>query len=476
MRPRGPIPRAPPKPRNPALTQATLCLIRRKRHVQRCLRTVRQRKHRHCLWILSQLQSQAAATGATGVAQLSAFNAQEGRWLETFQSVRAELRNAMQKDRANFARRAITDAREAGPREFAFKLRAVWRTGRKFRNPPLLPVTRENDTVTAGREPVLDAFAAFFAKPERAKAVPLVDLLAPQTSEHCPIKLRDGTDIPSIAQLANAFAKQKSGKAPGITQLPAEVFHSDPIASARAIWPILAKAMIRDPLPFQWRGGSATAIPKPCKDGSELQGYRSIMLLEPTAKAVQTAFRPQIQEAFVALRSTAHYGGLAGAPITLPAACTRAHLQALNVHNLNGGAVFVDCKAAYYSVAREVLSAPPDLLHDDKWAYARAAVFFPDPLRQAGFVQALRSHPTAEALQARPALACFLRKQLDSTWFVGRDDSQFAMRAESGTAPGSPIADLLFGLVFQRFLHDINHCLLFQGIPSFRHLQCPFPR
>ena len=465
------LPRAPPKPRNPALTQATLCLVRRKRHVQRCLRTVRQRKHRQCLWILSQVDSHASFNGAASIAQLSAFSVQEDRWYELFQSVRAELRTAMQKDRADFARRAISDAREAGPREFAFKLRAVLRTGRKFRNPPLLPVIRENVTITAGREPVLDAFAAFFAKPERARAVPLTELTAPQAT--CNTVLRDGTDLPSIVQLANAFAKQKSGKAPGVTQLPAEVFRSDPIASARAIWPILAKSMVRDPLPFQWRGGSATAIPKPCKDGSELQGYRSIMLLEPTAKAVQTAFRPQIQEAFVALRSTVHYGGLAGAPITLPAACTRAHLQALNALRLNGGAVFVDCKAAYYSVAREVLSAPPDLIHDDKWAYARAAVFFPDPLLQEGFVQALRSHPTAEALQARPALACFLRKQLDSTWFVGRDDSQCAMRAESGTAPGSPIADLLFGLVFQRFLHDINHCLQSQGYQAFATFSAP---
>ncbi|CAE7475133.1 CACNA1S [Symbiodinium sp. CCMP2456] len=453
------LPKAPPKPRNPAYTPATLELVLRKRHIRRCLRTVRQRGEA----LQPGPQGQQGAGDSQDrqdrfEAQVRQHSRNEESWVRLLRDVSDALFLSMQQDRAEFARAAIANAREAGTREFAYKLRAVLRTGRRFRSPPLVPVFNREDGVTAGREPVLDAFADFFSRPERARPVARQSLYSSQNSPN-PQQLRDASDMPSVVQLSSAIARLKRGKAPGISKIPAEVLQSSPLASAKAIWPVMAKALTRDPMPFQWRGGMATAIPKPGKDGSLPQGYRSVMLLEPSAKAVQTAFRPSIQEAFVALRTPLHYGGLSGAPITLPASCARAHLQFLNTKGLCGGAVFIDCASAYYSVAREILAARPEQIRDDQWAQARAAFFFTDVPSQLAFIRALRSHTAAATLAENPLLAHFLAKQLDGTWFVTRTDTQVIMKAESGTAPGSPIAGILFGIVFQRFLRDINATL-----------------
>ena len=122
----------------------------------------------------------------------------------------------------------------------------------------------------------------------------------------------------------------------------------------------------------------------------------------------------------------------------------------------------MDCKAAYYSVAREVLTATPEQISDDSWARSRATLFFDEASQQDAFIQALRAHNAPGELQHFPELAAILRGQLANTWFTGRTDSAVAMRAESGTVPGSPVADLLFGVVFQKFLARVN-ALLAEG-------------
>ena len=235
----------------------------------------------------------------------------------------------------------------------------------------------------------------------------------------------------------------------------------------RLFWPVMMKSILRDPFPMQWRGGLAVAVPKPKKAADELAGYRSVLLLEPSAKAVQKAYRPMIHEAFLDVRTPVHYGGVAKSPITLPSACAKAHLLHLDSTKSNGGAVFIDCAAAYYSVAREVLVATPEQCQDPGWAFERAAVFFDDEEDRKAFVEALQAHNLPDLLRERPELATLLRSQLADTWFSGRAEAHAAMRAESGTMPGSPVADLLFGLVFQRFLWKINGRLEKLGCSAF---------
>ncbi|CAE7586002.1 CACNA1S [Symbiodinium sp. CCMP2592] len=459
------LPPAPPKPRNPALSADTIALVVRKRHARRCLRVVRARTLRLCTDILTQVCNRPATV--RDLRQLEAQIRLEKRHAAGCRELRDALTKAILQDRACFARKAIADARDQGPREFSHKLRAVLRTGRKFRSPPLLPVIHSSSGECAGREDVLDEFARFFATPERARPVSIRCLLdRAAEADPAPVPL-DGESLPSVVQLAAAFGQLKPNKAPGISQLPSEVFRADPMASARAVWPILAKATVRDGFPFQWKGGAAAAVPKPGKDGSTLGGFRSVLLLEPTAKAAQVSLRPLLHSTFLGIKTATHYGGVAGAPISLPALCARAHLQFLHHSRGSGGAIFVDCRAAYYSIAREVLHASPQELQSDTWVRARARIFFKDPGQQDDFIAALRAHAVPDLLHRQPVLATLLRKQLDGTWFSGRADSPNVMQAESGTVPGSPIADLLFGLAFQHFLHSIEDILAEQGCQAF---------
>ncbi|CAE7510793.1 unnamed protein product [Symbiodinium sp. CCMP2592] len=329
-----------------------------------------------------------------------------------------------------------------------------------------VPVIGQQPKEEIGRQSVLDAFSCHFAGPERAKPVALADALSARPSASVSGQL-EGDRLPSIVQLTSAFGRLKPNKAAGISGLPSEVFRAAPVLAAQAFWPVLLKSIVRGPFPFQWRGGAAVTVPKPGKASNELEGYRSVILLEPSAKAAQVAYRPLLHDEFLKLRTRVHFGGVAGAPLSLPAACVKAHLLHLNATGSSGGAVFVDCKSAYYSVAREVLKATPAQLADDEWAHRRAAIFFTQEADRRAFIAALRAHPAPAQLSHCPELATILRRQLEGTWFTTRPESHTVMQAESGTMPGSPVADLLFGVVFHRILSDINACLNELGCCAF---------
>ena len=166
--------------------------------------------------------------------------------------------------------------------------------------------------------------------------------------------------VPSVVDLAVSFASLKSGKAAGLSGLPAEVFKSFPMGAALAYFPLLAKTVAWGMQPVHFTGGLAHVIPKGEKAPGELTSWRSIMRLESDAKAIQRAFRPALMESFMAARATGQYGGIPGCQLSLPSFLVRGHLLFLQARNLWGGVLFIDCKSAYYSVVREfILTTEP---------------------------------------------------------------------------------------------------------------------
>ena len=63
-----------------------------------------------------------------------------------------------------------------------------------------------------------------------------------------------------------------------------------------------------------------------------------------------------------------------------------------------------------------------------------------------------------------PELLRYVEAQLSSTWFSMQAPSEVLFTSASGTAPGSPVADLFFGLLYSRFLADTEALLLSEGI------------
>ena len=452
-------------PRNPALTAQTFAMVREHRHLRRCSRHSLRRADKAYLqlcfhaWRFGQRTADNLRT-QDRKCRIGAARA----WAIHYRHVK-QMRAAMWRDKAAFTRRGIEQSRADGPAAFAHKLRAILRTGRRYRAPALLPSLTGEPGGPTTKEDVADSFGRFFAVAERASPQPVCDLMqdAGRRQKHECIA---GDTLPSLACLASGFASLQKGRAPGISGIPSEVFRSNPMLLALHYYPVVCKLFLRDPAPMQWRGGLSTSVPKPGKPSDRHLGYRAIMLLEGDNKALQKAMRPALLQALPQLGTPDQMGGRPGFGLSLPAACVKAHLANLKRTRTSGAVIFIDSASAYYSITKDFLALSWEQKQNEELLRARARVLFDTVELQEDFIQVLRESADDVSAALSPALQTFLQKQLDRTWYMCRVDSAEAYVANSGTAPGSPLADVMFSLIFGKLLSRIAQFLQESGLQA----------
>ena len=220
---------------------------------------------------------------------------------------------------------------------------------------------------------------------------------------------------------------------------------------------LYSKLVAQGVCPLQWGGGNAYSIPKGSGLAADMSGWRSIMLLEPEGKAIQKAWRASLL-AFAAAKAPAgQHGGFPGHTLSMVAFRVRAHFLALRHRGMCGGALFLDCKSAYHSVVRDLLTLPAGCLADPQSLYSRACQLFQSEAARQRFVD--------DMLQG-------LRAQTSGAWFTTDATGCTLWATQSGTAPGSPIADALFAIVYASFLTDVQSRLHAQGCTSVEVCGC----
>ncbi|CAE7852303.1 SRP19 [Symbiodinium microadriaticum] len=150
--------------------------------------------------------------------------------------------------------------------------------------------------------------------------------------------------------------------------------------------------------------------------------------------------------------------------VLVPSACVKAHLHALRRTKQSGAVIFIDSAAAYYSIAKDILELTPQQKADSHLLQCRAALLFDEAHLQSEFVAIVQGSTKDLEGAMSPELRRFLQQQLDTTWYVSRRNSSSAYVAGSGIAPGSPLADVMFSLVFGRVLKKTAAFLHEQGL------------
>ena len=406
-------------------------------------------------------------SGAASASQCRACDKADKRISEaSADTVRAskQVRVAMLQDKADFSRRQIASARNAGPAKFAYLLRAITRQGRRFKPPKLLPVLTKDGQEHVGVSAVTHVLGASYAAAERAVPTSPTQFLTSCCKTRPLPEMLDIARAPSLVDLVRGFLGLQGGRAPGRSGLPAEVFSSNPVAAALAYGPIVLKLLARGVNPIQWSGGTAHSIPKGSKDPGTVQGWRAILLLETDAKAFQKAWRPSALSALESVRAAGQHGGIPCHTLDQPSALVRAHLQGLAASGGSGGALFVDCASAYYSIVRDFYCAGPH----HNWSIAeltqRAELFFTEAADRQAFLAEMQAGNWLRALQLPAELHRIILAQLQDTWYIDGSPGTTLYATNTGTAPGSPVADTLFAFLFSRFLSGMETLLRDSGI------------
>ena len=471
------LPEHAKRPRSPVFTTDTLQLVLNRRGIRRTVKNTARTANRTILAVVVQAWKAVKEAPSSPVSPLvyrlcrdaQAASRNAVRWQIVLFNHNKATWAAMAKDKADFFRSVNNQARDAGPAQFAHRLRAILRTGRRFKTPLVLPLLQSHDGPAVGRDAVLDGLGTFFAEAERAEKVAISDMLAQHSVAEPDDICLESDALPSIAAVAAGFASLQRHRAAGLSQIPADFYRANPLGCAAAFFPVLMKVLFRGISPFQWTGGLLHSIPKPGKNATSPEGWRSILLLENDGKAILKTMRPGIVRTMQRSRALAQFGGLPAMPLTVPAAFVRAHLVNLHTQRRTGGIVFFDVRAAYYSVVRDFLTSTSAQRADDHFVQHRAQRLFADASLQQHFVEAFRRGNLLTELGADPATVAFFQSHLRCTWFVTRHDTDYAFKAESGTAPGSPVADVLFGLLFSGFLKDLQDSLCSLGVNATAH-------
>ena len=446
------------KPRQPTISDDTWACIRLKRHSKRVGRRVTELLRRETLqYFFAGWAHHSRPCSYDRQKRLRYMSAQCHS--QTLRAVTA-YRKLLRRDCAEKARTLFFEARGKGPEAMAHHLRCLTKTGRRFKPLPTQPCLINGSQASAN--PLLDLGHHFAADEKGHLCTDFSELAArpkattgPNAAPLC------RQDVISMPQLAVAFATLNNRKGPGLTGLPPEAFSFAAPAAAQVYWPLYLKATVRQQAPIIWRGGRVVPINKPQKAFRTRAAWRSILLMEASAKAICSAARPVLLQGFSRVVQPAQGGSRQGSSLHLPMAYAQATLDYLVRQGRSGGLIFFDGKAAFYATFREIVLGQ-DALHTAHQLDELARLVSDDPHVQEAFLAGALGPGLLQTTGVPDGLRQFLASTLSQTWFLSGRQSVFVTK--TGTMPGAPLADLVFQFAFAHFLKKAHTRLCEAGL------------
>ena len=302
-----------------------------------------------------------------------------------------------------------------------------------------------------------------FAKSERAAYVKASEVrtvaLPPVNGVLSPVP---ELSLPSLAQ---AFGRLARRKACGASGIPAEALATLPVEAAGCFAGLLLKVQLRGQSPALWRGGIVAPIPKPNKCPSDLAAWRSILLLEASAKGVARALRPCLLRSFEKLRVEGQRGSRPRIPIQIPMATCRGFFRTLRHCAQPGGLLFIDGQAAFYSTLRQLLTGATGL-EDAGCLEQLAEVCFTTEQEKTRFIAQATAPGLLQCTDTPESVRRVLISSFEGSWYAVGSDRQAIFQTKTGTLPGAPLADLTFQIIFSQALQGMQDRLLELGLAA----------
>ena len=361
--------------------------------------------------------------------------------------IKRQIYEAKQKFLQGLAKDGVT-----GVGQMLHKLRQNGVGGRRNRlTRQPLPKLKHMDGRLACSRPQRDmVWLNYFGEQEYGSVVSTKDFLEEALQiEPLPCDFEWGTqDVPTPIEVEKTLRQVPLGKAPGLDNLPGEALRAAPPQMAAALHPLFVKALLQLRQPLQWRGGILFASWKGAGHKDEPASHRSLFVSSTVGKSYHKLMRGRGQEALQGVLHDLHLGSKRNAPIGFASLYLLGFLRGSRKQKSSYGALFIDTKAAYYRVVRQV--AMGSLEMDENVAKLLAHFGLgPDDMhhlleivKAGGLMREADNRPSVQA-----ACADFHRK----TWFVSSfTDGRKMATTATGSRPGESWADAIFSYVYAR--------------------------
>ena len=305
------------------------------------------------------------------------------------------------------------------------------------------------------REDIALGWQQQFGQIEHAEVVQFEDLVERSNPDTGPRTVQNLKEIPTLRDVEKALRGLNDAKATGLDGLGAELFQVECAKVARRIYPLVLKMGLRCQGIPELSGGWLLPLFKGKGSAQQMLGYRAILLEPVIARAMSKAWRPKLTKGLESTAVPMQWGGRAG--LSIEALHLQVQLWQANARRRreSQGIIFVDIKAAFYSVVKQLLTDEGSKgqrvrevfekmrLPESVWESFAAHVEDCSLVRQA----------TGSAMLAQSTQA-----MLSHTWFAvpGASEASGISAPMTGSRPGDPNADLLFGLLMARVLATLH--------------------
>ena len=379
-----------------------------------------------------------------------------GPLLEQLREIEKEVRRKVRVDQAQWYDDWVRDIQASGElHDHKQVFQKLTRLGRKKAGAPRirpLPMLRKQDGGMAkDYKEVQEIFCSQFAELEAGL---LVDdaTLCQQNKVPPPLSQAelDLTFIPSLWQIQRTLMRFKTGKAPGKSGLTVELFRAGGIPMLHHFLPLMVKAVVTTHEPLAWKGGRLFALYKGKGDPSDPGSFRSIFLSELAAKLLHAMVRTRLEICWERQIHEIQHGGRKRHSTDTAHHIVRAHMAWARVQKVSSAVVFIDLKAAFYSVFRQSLVGGDWKAEEMQFLLSKLNIAEED---WSEIIQTTRQD------DATPFLGDHVRKMLQDMFtatFFEMTDVDAKIATHRGTRPGDPVGDILFNMLFRLILKDVR--------------------
>ena len=315
-----------------------------------------------------------------------------------------------------------------------------------------VPGLREGDgTWAVGKRAIATAWQRQFAALEHAQETSMNHLLEASCPNVQPHTIKDLQEIPTLYDVERALHMLNDKKATGLDDIGAELLQTSIPSTAKKIMPLILKAVLRGQTTPDLTGGWLLPLFKGKGSGQAMPGYRGIMLEATMARVISKSWRSRVERCLEVAAMPMQYGGRAGLCTEALHLQTRLWMSTAKSERISVSLVFVDIRAAFYSVAKQMLTGCKQ--PDSEIPNVFKELGLPETALDAFTANMLSTKALQSAGGSEPIIR-WVDAMLRDSWFA-LPNANTLMKPMTGSRPGDPIADCLFGLIMSKWLQAV---------------------
>ena len=305
------------------------------------------------------------------------------------------------------------------------------------------------------------AWQAQFSEIENAVEVQVQELYNLATNQKGPeLDVQHLSQIPTLYDFESSLRRMKDSKAPGLDGIGAEIFQVDIPAVAKRLYPIFLKSVLRGQALPDLSGGWLIPLFKQKGSAQAMSGYRAIMLEPVLARTFARAWRGRLEDGLSKVAAPLQYGGRRGLAIEAVHLCVKLWQCNAVARRQSVTLLFMDIRSAFYSVVKPLLTGFDG--NTDALIQVFQMLNLPPEVFQTFMQTVAETSLVREATNSSVAQKT-VANILNFSWFA-LPDGQTTQMPKTGSKPGDPIADLLFGMLMSKILDEVQQRFVDEGI------------